>query len=186
MTYIRGEIRRARREQEAQMEQSLNESESENWTKIAPLLDTAMAGLSETDRHAVVLRFFDGKSLKEVGAALGGSEDSAKMRVSRAVEKLRRFFTKRCVAVPAAVLTAAMAANSVQAAPAMLAKTAANLALANARRLQFPLFSLTPHPGGIESYGMDKSKIRRCSSRVGRLHHRPAWRPGRSGTGSNA
>jgi uncharacterized protein (TIGR03435 family) len=130
MTFIRSEIRRARREQEAHMQTLLNETESDVWPQIAPLLDVAMAGLNETDHHAVVLRFFDGKSMKEVGAALGGSEDAAKMRVNRAVEKLRLFFTKRGVVLSAAVLTAAISANSVQAAPAVLAKTATTVALA--------------------------------------------------------
>ena len=112
------------------MQTAANETENDPWPQIAPLLDAAMAGLNETDRHAVVLRYFDGKSMKEVGTALGASEDSAKMRVSRAVEKLRAFFTKRGVVIPAAVLTAAVAANSVQAAPAALAKTATTIAIA--------------------------------------------------------
>jgi RNA polymerase sigma factor (sigma-70 family) len=129
-TFIRSEIRRARREQEAHMQTLLNENESEVWPQIALLLDTAMSGLNEADHHAVVLRFFDGKSMKEVGAALGGSEDAAKMRVNRAVEKLRLFFTKRGFVLSAAVLTAAISANSVQAAPAMLAKTATAIAVA--------------------------------------------------------
>src|SRR3954464_9962566 len=130
VTFVRSEIRRARREQEAHMQNLLNETESEVWPQIAPLLDAAMAGLSATDRHAVVLRFFDGKSMSEVGAALGASEEAAKMRLGRAVEKLRRFFTKRGVVLPVAVLTAAISANSVQAAPAMLAKTATTVAFA--------------------------------------------------------
>jgi RNA polymerase sigma factor (sigma-70 family) len=130
VTFIRSEIRRARREQEAHMQTLLNETESDVWSQIAPLLDAAMAGLSEVDRYAVVLRFFDGKSTKEVGIALGASEDAAKMRLNRATEKLRGFFAKRGVVVPAAVLTAAISANSVQAAPAVLAKTATAVALA--------------------------------------------------------
>ena len=93
VTFVRGAIRRARREQEAHMQTIVNENESEVWPEIAPLLDAAMAGLNETDRHAVVLRYFDGKSLKEVGAALGSNEEAAKKRVSRALEKLRIFFT---------------------------------------------------------------------------------------------
>ena len=129
VTFIRSEIRRARREQVALMQTSLNENESDVWPQIAPLLDTAMAELNETDRHAVVLRFFDGKSMKEVGVALGGSEDAAKMRVNRAVEKLRAFFAKRGVALPAAALTAAISANSVQAAPAVLAKSITAVAI---------------------------------------------------------
>ena len=128
VTFIRSEIRRARREQEAYMQTVLNETESDVWPQIALLLDAAMAGLSEADRHAVVLRFFDGKSMKEVGIALGASEDAAKMRLNRAVEKLRRFFTKRGIVLPAAILTAAISANSVQAAPAVLAKTATAVA----------------------------------------------------------
>ena len=125
VTFIRSEIRRARREQEAHMQSLLNENEADVWPQIAPLVDAAMAGLSETDRHAIVLRFFDGKSMKEVGAALGASEDATKMRVNRAVEKLRLFFTKRGVVIPAAALAAALSANSVQAAPVGLAKAAA-------------------------------------------------------------
>src|SRR5580693_2011546 len=130
VTHIRSEIRRARREQEAHMRTVLNKGESDAWTQIAPLLDAAMAGLNETDRHAVVLRFFDGKSMREVGAALGANEEAAKKRVGRAVEKLRRFFTKRGIILPAAALTAAISAHSVQAAPLALAKTTTAVAMA--------------------------------------------------------
>jgi len=139
LTYIRSEIRRARRE-EAHMQNILNESESDSsrqsgaeaevWTQIAPLLDAALAKLNETDRHAVVLRFFDGKSMKEVGTALGANEDAAKKRVSRALEKLRKFFTKRGVVSTATIIAGAISANSVQAAPAALAKTVTTVALA--------------------------------------------------------
>ena len=105
------------------MQTALNENDDDAWPHIAPLLDDALAGLSAADRHAVVLRYFDGKSLGEVGAALGASEDAAKKRVTRAVEKLRGWFTKRGVTLTAAMLTAAIAANSVQAAPLGLAAT---------------------------------------------------------------
>src|ERR1035437_4841880 len=97
VTFIRSEIRRARREQEAHMQTIVNETGSDDWPRIAPLLDAAMAGLNETGLHAVVLRFFDGKSMREVGTALRANEDAAKKRVNRAVEKLRGFFTKRGV-----------------------------------------------------------------------------------------
>src|ERR1035441_4799736 len=130
MTSIRSEIRRAHREQEACMQNVLNESGADAWTQISPLLDAAMSGLNESDRHAVVLRFFDGKSIREVGAALGASEDAAKMRLNRAVEKLRLFFTRRGVVHPAEVLTATISAHSVQTAPAALAKAVTAAALA--------------------------------------------------------
>src|ERR1017187_544583 len=105
--YLRGEIRRQNREQEAYMQAILNEPESdpsrrsgaeaEGWRQIAPLLDAAMGRLGEKDRNAIVLRFFENKNLSEVGAALGASEDAAKMRVNRALEKLRKIFSKRGV-----------------------------------------------------------------------------------------
>jgi uncharacterized protein (TIGR03435 family) len=122
--------RRQHREQEAHMQSVLNESENEAWLQIAPLLDTALAQLGETDHNAVVLRFFEGKSMKEIGLALGANEEAAKKRVNRAVEKLRKFFTKRGVTLSAAVIASAVSANSVQAAPAMFAKTATIVALA--------------------------------------------------------
>src|SRR3954469_15170571 len=121
VTFVRSETPRPRREQEAHMQNLLNESESEVWPQIAPLLDAAMAGLSEADHDAVALRFFDDKSMKEIGAALGASEDAVKMRVNRAVEKLRIFFTRRGIVCSTAALTAAISANSVQAAPIGLA-----------------------------------------------------------------
>jgi RNA polymerase sigma factor (sigma-70 family) len=123
MTFVRSETRRTRREQEAHMQNLLSESESEIWPRIAPLLDAAMAGLSQADHDAVALRFFDGKSMREIGAALGASEDAVKMRVNRAVEKLRIFFTRRGIVCSAAVLTTAISANAVQAAPTGLAVT---------------------------------------------------------------
>jgi len=115
--------RRAQREQEAYMRSQLNESESEAWLQIAPLLDTAIGGLSEKDRQAIVLRFFQNKSLQEVGTALGASEDAAKMRVNRALDKLQKFFTKRGVTFSSALIAGAVSTNSVQAAPVGLATT---------------------------------------------------------------
>jgi uncharacterized protein (TIGR03435 family) len=128
--YLRGEIRRQNREQEAYMQAILNEPESEAWRQIAPLLDDAMGRLGEKDRNAIVLRFFENKNLSEVGAALGASEDAAKMRVNRALEKLRKFFSKRGVTHSAAIIAGAVSANSVQAAPAALAKTISAVAVA--------------------------------------------------------
>jgi RNA polymerase sigma factor (sigma-70 family) len=128
--YLRTESRRQNREQEAYMQSILNESESEAWRQIAPLLDVAMGRLGEKDRNALVLRFFENKNLSEVGAALGASEDAAKMRVNRALDKLRKFFTKRGVTQTAAIVAGAVSANSVQAAPAALAKTISVVATA--------------------------------------------------------
>ena len=115
--------RRERREQEMHMESVLNQTEPESspWTDIAPLLDIAMAQLGEKDHSAIVLRFFEGKDLKQVGAALGVSENAAKTRVSRATEKLRKFFIKRGITLSAATIGGVVSANSIQAAPIWLA-----------------------------------------------------------------
>jgi len=129
VTFVRGEIRRARREQEASMQSLTNQTESDVWPKIAPLLDEAMSRLNRNDHYAIVLRFFDGKNMREIGEALGSTEDAAKMRVNRAVEKLRLFFARRGVAVSAAVLSTVISANSIHAAPPALAKAAAAIAM---------------------------------------------------------
>jgi RNA polymerase sigma factor (sigma-70 family) len=121
--------RRQFREQEAHMESILNEPEPDVWNQIAPLLDEALNYLGEKEHDAVVLRFFDGKELKQVGAAMGITEDAARMRVNRGVEKLRDFFTKKGVTLSATAITGAVAANSVQAAPAGLAAAITTAAL---------------------------------------------------------
>ncbi|PYK99575.1 MAG: hypothetical protein DME19_08195 [Verrucomicrobia bacterium] len=122
--------RRQRREQEAQLQSILNESEPSAWPLIAPLLDGAMEQLGQRDHDAVVLRFFEGKNFKEIGATLGATEDAAKMRVNRALEKLRKFFTKRGVVSTTAIIAGAISANSVQAAPMVLAKSVTAVAIA--------------------------------------------------------
>jgi len=122
--------RRVQREQEAYMQSSLNEPEPETWPQIAPLLDAAIAGLGEQDRSAVVLRFFQGKSLAEIGVALGASEDAAKKRVNRAVEKLQRFFSRQGVNSTADAIAGSIATHSVIVAPAALASAATATALA--------------------------------------------------------
>jgi RNA polymerase sigma factor (sigma-70 family) len=112
--------RRQFREQESHMQSILNEPDSTAWNQIAPLLDEALNCLGEKEHDAVVLRFFDGKEFKQVGAAMGTNEDAARMRVNRGVEKLRDYFTKKGVTLSATAITGAVAANAVQAAPAAL------------------------------------------------------------------
>jgi RNA polymerase sigma factor (sigma-70 family) len=126
---LRTERRRQSREQESQMQSTLNEPDPGVWNQIAPFLDEALNCLGQKEHDAVVLRFFDGKELEQVGAAMGTTEDAARMRVNRGVEKLRTFFAKRGVTLSAAAMTEAVAANSVQAAPAGLAAAVTAAAL---------------------------------------------------------
>ncbi len=113
--------RRQEREQEAHMQSQADESEPSAWPQIAPLLDEALAQLGEQDHNAIVLRFFEGRSFQDVSMALGTSEDAAKKRVTRAVEKLRRLFLRRGITLSTAAIAGAVSANSVQAAPLGLA-----------------------------------------------------------------
>ncbi|HTR43917.1 MAG TPA: sigma-70 family RNA polymerase sigma factor [Pseudomonadales bacterium] len=129
LAQMRAEAKRRQRELEAHMQNEVESSTDEAWGQIAPLLDEALARLGEKDRQAVLLRFFDNKSLAEVGTAMGLGEDTARKRVSRALEKLRRIFAKRGVVSTTAVIAGLISANSVQAAPIGLATTIAATAV---------------------------------------------------------
>jgi len=121
---IRTDARRRVREQEAVVMNELLSSDSEaSWEEIAPHLDAAIGELSEPERDAVLLRYFEKKSAAEIGSTLGISADAAQKRVSRAVERLREFFTKRGVTVGASGLAVVISANAVQGAPVGLALT---------------------------------------------------------------
>jgi len=116
---VRRESRRQLREQIAVDMTNMNSNSSE-WTAIEPLLDEAMEALDPPDRSAILLRYFEDKSLREIGQALGTSEDAAQKRVSRALDQLREFFFKRGRAVGVGGLAAVISANAVQSAPAGL------------------------------------------------------------------
>ena len=125
---IRKESRSQLREQIAVEMNTMNATESGAgvppvWSEIEPFLDEAMHTLDDTDRAAVLLRFFENKSLREVGATLGTSDDAAQKRVSRAVERLREFFSKRNITIGASGLVVLISANAVQAAPVGLTAT---------------------------------------------------------------
>jgi RNA polymerase sigma factor (sigma-70 family) len=102
------------------------DEQAADWAQVAPVLDGVLAKLGERDRRAILLRFFEGRSLREVGDAMGVSEDAAKQRVFRALRKLREMLGRRGVATPAAALGAAMAGNAVGATPAGLAERCAS------------------------------------------------------------
>ena len=99
MEHRRSEKRRNLREQKA-MNTALDNSDESTWKSLEPLIDEAMADLKETDRQAVLLRHFEGKSLREIGAIFNISEDAAQKRVERAVEKLKARLTKRGITIP--------------------------------------------------------------------------------------
>lgn len=145
---IRTNQRRQRREQEAV---AMNEikSDSANWEAIRPTLDAALDQLNQTDRDALLLRFFEQCSLAEVGRSLGLTEDTARKRVSRALDKLRSILVRRGFTTTAATLSAVISAHAVQVAPAGLAATLVTTSLASAAKATgftltaFKIMSLT-------------------------------------------
>ena len=115
---LKAERRRLNRELEATMMGELTTANDPFWEQVAPHLDAAMDHLSEKDRAAIVLRFFDKKDFRAIGDALGTTDDSAQKRVTRALAKLRGLLMKRGVTLSAAMLSGSIMAQSVQAAPA--------------------------------------------------------------------
>ncbi|HEY5042236.1 MAG TPA: sigma-70 family RNA polymerase sigma factor [Verrucomicrobiae bacterium] len=131
LAQIRAEMKRTRQEKEFQMQTEFRSAATDEiWNQMSPLLDEALASLGETDRQAVLLRFFEHKSLAEVGNFLGIGEDTARKRISRALEKLHRHFSKRGVSSTTAMLAGAISTNSIQAAPVALAKSVTAVAIA--------------------------------------------------------
>jgi RNA polymerase sigma factor (sigma-70 family) len=128
---VRSDVRRRAREQEAvAMNDMLSTEQAPVWEHIAPQLDTALGDLNEMDRDALLLRYFQGKSAREIGQALGVSDEAAQKRVSRAVEHLRECFAKRGLTVGATGLVAVISANAVQTAPIGLSAAITTTALA--------------------------------------------------------
>ena len=154
--FIRSEMRRHRREQEAHVQSMLEEPANTLWERIAPLLDSAVAALNEKDRHAVVLRFYEGRNLRDVGVALGTTEEAAKKRVSRALEKLRKILRRRGVSSTAGTIAETISANCVCAAPAILAKTVS--AVAAARGAAASTSTLTLIKGALKLMAWSKAK----------------------------
>lgn len=129
---LRQQRRRIAREQEAYMQSALNEPEADAWSQIAPLLETAMGALGQKEHDAIVLRFYENRTFKEVGVAIGATEDAAKMRVTRSLDKLRNYLRKRGVVSTTAIIAAAISGNSVQAAPVGLLGTVTTTAAGGA------------------------------------------------------
>lgn len=129
---VRREIRRQERERSAVETAALMSGPEPEWGRVASLLDEAIAALGDDDRTAVLLRFFERRTFRDIGEALGASEEAARKRVERGVERLRGLLAERGVTATAAGLAAGIAANAVQAAPAALAGEISALATLSA------------------------------------------------------
>jgi RNA polymerase sigma factor (sigma-70 family) len=122
--------RRAREESAAVMHNADLAPDNDRWDELAPHLDHALAELAEADRNAILLRFYEGKTARQIGEQLQLSEDAAQKRVGRAVERLRQRLVERGLPVSVAALTLALAGNAIQAAPVALLGSVTAAALA--------------------------------------------------------
>ncbi|MEO5957947.1 MAG: sigma-70 family RNA polymerase sigma factor, partial [Opitutaceae bacterium] len=133
--FVRTEQRRATREQEAHLMQELTreETSSAEWERLRPVIDDVLGDLHAADRDAVLLRFFAARPFAEVGKTLGLSENAARMRVERALEKMRAALAKRGLVSTSAALALALGGPTGLATPATLAATVTGAALAGAK-----------------------------------------------------
>jgi RNA polymerase sigma factor (sigma-70 family) len=119
----RAEERRRERQVEYQFMTQLHSSDSPDatWRQVRPVLDHTLHELDETDRTAIVLRFFEDLNLKQIGVQLGISENAARMRVDRALERFQALLAKRGITSTHSALTAALIACAIVSAPLGLA-----------------------------------------------------------------
>lgn len=99
------------------------------WERVSPVLDACLHKLAEADRHALLLRFFENKSLAEVGRALGVAEDAARKRVSRALERLHALLVRQGAAMAPDELSPLLQGRVAAAMPAGLAASTVAAAL---------------------------------------------------------
>jgi RNA polymerase sigma factor (sigma-70 family) len=129
---LRAERRRREREGEAVSGGYMNSESDATWESLAPVLEKAMEQLNSKDQDAIVLRYFEGKSLREVGQGIGTTDDAAQKRVSRALETLRSYFAGKGINTSSSLIASAMVGHAVQTAPAGLAAVVTGASLSAA------------------------------------------------------
>jgi RNA polymerase sigma factor (sigma-70 family) len=138
---VRTENRRRDREEKFMREPISETAPEADWERLRPTLDDAMHELKESDREAILLRYFENRQFAEVGAKLGLNENAARMRVERALEKLRGIFVKRGITT-ATAFASVISANAIQIAPANLAATLTTASIATAGTGTFTLLKI--------------------------------------------
>ena len=139
--HVRDGIRRQCRERDAHAMREIQQlSDPEiDWSRLAPVLDRVMHELAEADRLALLLRYFEKRPFVEVGARLGLNENAARMRVDRALDRLRGHLADRGITSTASALALVLSGQAIIAAPAGLGQTVASAALA-AVAISIPTF----------------------------------------------
>jgi RNA polymerase sigma factor (sigma-70 family) len=130
LNLLRDDRRRLARERQAMEHFETASETARDWERVRPVLDEALADLSNEDREALLQRFFRSRDFRAIGQSLGVSDDAAQKRVSRALDRLRDHLTSRGVTAGTAALATALSANALTTAPAGLAVTLSTTALA--------------------------------------------------------
>lgn len=134
---MREELRRQKREQSLMQEIMMQEimaeattqaAPDENWAQLEEKLHDALSSLNADQRSVIFLRFFEGKSVRETGEALGITEKAAERRLARALEKLRCYFAENGRTISVAAVAVLIADNAVRAAPESCVTNVLNLA----------------------------------------------------------
>lgn len=125
---VRRETRRMKNETMAATQSAIDQSSETLWPALRPLLDDVLGELGDGEREAVVRRFFENESFRDIGAAMEISEDTAQKRVSRALDRLRELLSKRGLVATATTLASAVSAHAVESAPAGLGAGIAHVA----------------------------------------------------------
>ena len=131
----RGEQRRRAREQEVfVMQKTTTDAAGEataraDWERLRPVIDEALHALDEGDREVMLLRFLEGRSLAEVARKLAVKEDTARVRVTRALDKLAGLLSRRGITSTATALSVALGGKAGVEAPTGLARARVKKAL---------------------------------------------------------
>jgi RNA polymerase sigma factor (sigma-70 family) len=123
LSHLRKERRRHQREQEAGLMNLIAEDTNDSWQRIALHLDDVLLQMAEPDRSLILQRFFQRKHLDEIGRNLGLTEDAARMRINRILEKMRLLLARKGITCSSVVLGALLVDNGVQAAPLNVLKS---------------------------------------------------------------
>ena len=127
---VRKEQTRRRYEQDAAMHELTAAEPSCEWERLRPIIDDVLDGLDERDREAILIRFFEGRPFADIGATLRISQDAARMRVDRALEKLRTKLEKRGIQSASAALAVALSTQTGMAVPAGMIAAVSGVAMA--------------------------------------------------------
>lgn len=144
LEFLRKANRRRAREQEVVSMESVCQDNSQGvWNDIRPLIDEALDQLSLQDRNALLLRFFERRSLAEVAQALETNDDAVRKRIDRALDKLRLLLKERGISTTAAALSALLIARPADVIAANLISQFAGAALRSSAPATAPVGSLS-------------------------------------------